>query len=135
MKPYFCTKCGKPYNQKECINDGSKLLCTDCAKGVLTLGGIPILLISVILALVTVLAFEKHPQIAKTHKWLLFIVPPTFFLVGILKIIQQKLLARKSKTANQNNPTRDQLRKKMSDYLANDRKNLASEGSNKPNGN
>ena len=122
MKPYFCTKCGKAYNQKECINDGHKLFCTDCAKGVLSLGGIPVILLSVILALISVAAFRIHPHLAYAHRWLFYCLPPTFLLVGLLKIIQRSLLAKKSKIAHQDDPTRDQLRQKMSNYLANDRK-------------
>lgn len=51
VKSYFCPRCGKGYNQKECINNSGKLFCYDCPSIQLQISGTPLMLIGVFLGL------------------------------------------------------------------------------------
>lgn len=117
IKPYFCRECGKSYTQNESISDGYKFYCTDCAKGVLAMDGIPLILIGIILTIAGVMLYQFQPIFFKSQKWVFIIACTGFFAIGILKLIQKRMLRKKHSKQIKDDPPRSELKEKMNQYL------------------
>ena len=88
MKSYFCQKCGRRYNQGECLQDGYKLYCVNCAKGKIVIAGWPVILIGVFLIVMSIMV---RPMQNAGQFWIFIPASIGICLVGLLKILQENL--------------------------------------------
>ena len=105
IKPYFCERCGREYQQDDCLQDGSRLYCFDCPTARLRISGWPLILVGIFVG-VMYLIYERIP--IETYGSVFVFLPASLGLmaVGVLRLFQaaklrEKTMARKQAEAKE----------------------------------